>query len=110
MSSNATRKELLVLYKQILRSAKTFPSKNRAKIYQAIREEWRDYVDCTDEDKIQKQVAVAYKGLSQLRQYDIASLTANSRGGGGNLDSPDWSITLEQNPMPKPDNYKPRKK
>ena len=36
---------------------------------------------------------VAYKGLEQLRMYDNHSLNPNS---------PNWDVTLEQNPMPKP--------
>jgi len=41
---------------------------------------------------------VAYKGLEQLRMYDTESL------GGGDSGNPNWSVTLEQNPMPKPPN------
>jgi hypothetical protein len=29
---------------------------------------------------------------------------------GGNISSPNWSVTLEQNPMPKPANYDDTKK
>ena len=64
-----TREALLQLYKQLLRSCQTYPSKNRAGIYQAIREEWRDHKNQTDETKLNRQITVAYKGLSQLRQF-----------------------------------------
>lgn len=90
-------KALLFLYRRILRSAATYPSKNRWGIYESIREEFRDNKgldpDCP---KTHEKVQVAYKGLEQLRMYDQASL------GGGDPTNPNWSVTLEQNPMPKP--------
>lgn len=41
---------------------------------------------------MKQQIHVAYKGLSQLRQFD-------------NRSSASFSVSLEQNPFPKPDNY-----
>lgn len=64
-----SREALLQLYKQLLRSCQTYPSKNRAGMYQAIREEWRDHKDQADETKLNQQITIAYKGLSQLRQF-----------------------------------------
>ena len=66
-----SRRDLLQLYKQLLRSCQTYPSKNRTGIYQAIREEWRDHKDQKDETKLHRQISVAYKGLSQLRQFGM---------------------------------------
>ena len=43
-------------------------------------------------EKIKQQVHVAYKGLSQLHQFDSRSAAS-------------FSVSLEQNPFPKPDNY-----
>lgn len=94
---------LLKLYKQLLRSAATYPSKNRAGIYQSIREDWRDNKTLTGE-KLEQQLSVAFKGLSQLRQYDEHVMT------GGQHDSANWTVKLEENPMPKPDDYDERKK
>ena len=91
-------RELLHLYRKLLRSCATYPSKNRSGIYKAIQEEFRENVDLhPDDPKTQKQISVAYKGLSQLRMYDSVVLSK------GNPDSPNWEVTLEQNPMPKPD-------
>jgi len=104
MAAGSSRKDLLSLYRKLLRSAATYPSKNRDGIYQAIREEWRDHVKQQDAEKIRKQIAVAYKGLEQLRQFDVLTMT------GGNIDSPNWSVQLEQNPMPKPADYDERKR
>jgi len=90
----------LWLYRRLLRSAATYPSKNRMGIYQSIREEFRDNVplDPSDE-KTREKVAIAYKGLSQLKQFDLQTMTA------GNQSDPNWNVTLEQNPMPSPENY-----
>ena len=63
----------------------------------AIRTEFRENKGMDKDDpKTQKQIAVAYKGLQQLRMYDEQTL------GGGKANNPNWSVTLEQNPMPKP--------
>jgi hypothetical protein len=102
MSGGPSRIELLMLYRRLLRAASTYPSKKRTSIYQAIREEWRDDAQLNpmeQNEKIQERITVAYKGLSQLRQFDVMTMT------GGNISSPNWSVTLEQNPMPKPANY-----
>lgn len=103
MTSPVARESLLKLYKQILRACETYPSRNRKGIYQAIREEWRDNRSLADPKKLDQQISVAYKGLQQLRQFDEYTLT------GGNKGSPNWSVTLEQNPMPKPADYDERK-
>ncbi|KAL3788037.1 hypothetical protein HJC23_008381 [Cyclotella cryptica] len=91
-------RELLHLYRKLLRSCATYPSRNRWGIYEAIQEEFRANVHLSPDDpNTQKKISVAYKGLSQLRMYDAAVLSR------GNPDSPNWEVTLEQNPMPKPD-------
>ena len=91
-------RELLHLYRRLLRSCATYPSRNRWGIYKAIQEEFRDNIKLDPDDaKTQQKISVAYKGLSQLRMYDAMVLSK------GNPDSPNWEVTLEQNPMPKPD-------
>jgi len=87
----------LHLYRRILRSAATYPSKNRWGIYEAIREEFRENTGLDPEcPETRKKVKVAYKGLEQLNMYQQTNL------GGGSASNPNWSVTLEQNPMPKP--------
>jgi len=88
---------LLQLYKRLLRAAEDFPSIKRAEIYQSIRDEFRLNKEMDPKDEKTKiQIAVAYKGLSQLRQFDVDEMT------GGKGEDADWEINLEQNPMPKP--------
>ena len=81
------------LYRRLLRSCETYPSKNRGRIYQSIREDFRDNKDLeVDSIKARTQIHVAFKGLDQLHQFD-GRRQAN------------FSVQLEQNPFPKPDNY-----
>jgi len=90
-------RELLHLYRRLLRAAATYPSKNRWGIHAAIREEFRENSNLDPEDPAtHKQIHVAHKGLSQLQMYDAMKLSS------GDPESPNWSVTLEQNPMPKP--------
>jgi hypothetical protein len=56
------------------------------------------------EEDAQVKVSLAYKGLSQLRQFDVDSMT------GGDPGSSSWNVQLEQNPMPKPTDYEERMK
>jgi Complex 1 protein (LYR family) len=104
LASGSSRKELLILYRRLLRSAATYPSMKRESIYQAIREDWRENATLTQEESIRRQISVAYKGLSQLRQFDEMTMTGGAAG------SPNWNVTLEQNPMPKPADYDDKKK
>lgn len=97
MSIQHKNKDLLHLYKKLLRSSSKYPSKNRWGIYEAIREEFRESVNLDPEaGDTKKKIQVAYKGLSQLNQYSEHSLNK------GDQKSPNWSVHLEQNPMPKP--------
>jgi hypothetical protein len=93
MASNASSKELVHLYRKLLRSCQIYPSKNRNRIFESIREDFRENASLDpSSQKAKKQVHIAYKGLSQLGQFD-------GRG------SANFSVTLEQNPFPKPDGY-----
>lgn len=90
-------RDLLHLYRRLLRSCATYPSKNRWGIYKAIQEEFRDNINLDPNDeKTKTNIGLAYKGLGQLQQYDAMRLSK------GNPESPNWEVTLEQNPMPKP--------
>ena len=93
MASQVTKKDLVYLYRRLLRACETYPSKNRSRIYQSIREEFKENKNLEPEsEKVVKQIRVAYKGLEQLHQFDGRHM-------------PNFSIQLEQNPFPKPDNY-----
>ena len=102
MSSAKTilsRNDILHLYKKLLRGGAVYPSKNAPKIVQSIREEFKENstLDINSEKAI-KQHTLALQGLQQLHQFDSRQLSTN------------FSVTLEQNPFPKPDNYDDDKK
>ena len=85
--------DLLKIYKQLLRGCQTYPSKNRLKIYDSVKEDFRMNMNLDpSSEKAKQQVQIAYKGLSQVHQFDNRSAT-------------NFSVSLEQNPFPKPDNY-----
>jgi hypothetical protein len=85
------------LYRRLLRSCQRYPSKNRNKMYESIREDFRENASLDpSSEKTRKQVHIAYQGLSQLGQFD-------GRG------SANFSVSLEQNPFPKPDGYVDKK-
>ena len=93
MTSSVTRRDLLNLYRRLLRSCETYPSKNRGRIYQSIREDFRENKNLEPgTDQTRKQIHVGFKGLEQLHQFDGRKM-------------PNFSVQLEQNPFPKPDHY-----
>jgi hypothetical protein len=97
MASSVTRKDLVYLYRRLLRSCETYPSKNRSRIYQSIREDFRENKNLEPGSEFtRKQIHVAYKGLEQLHQFDGRS-------------NPIFTVQLEQNPFPKPDNYEDKR-
>ena len=82
---------MINLYRNIIKAAKKFPSKKRDKIVEEIRFEFRKNAKETDAKKVDQYVSLAKKGLGQLSMYSNLSGT---QGG--------WSVTLDQEPMPKP--------
>ena len=88
----ASTKETLLLYRQIVKAAKTFPSIKRVKILGEIRQGFRENKSLAPEDaKVKEQLALAKKGLLQLSQY---SSLPRQKG--------NWSVQMETDPMPKP--------
>ena len=83
--------EILHLYKQIIKHAKVFPSKNRMRILKEIRAEFRENKSLTDHSKIGIEWDKANKGLSQLTMYTSLNRSASH-----------WVVELEKNPMPRP--------
>ena len=98
MSSNSPN-HLLHLYRQLLRASEKYPSKNKLKIYQGVREEFREnkIIDCPD--KTRRKIDDAYHGLQRLRQFDENAMSAASAPGlgHGTRKSNDWSVDLGKN-------------
>ena len=84
------RKNILKLYKLVLFNAKIFPSRNRDKIVQEIRNEFRANAKLQDELKIKECIELAERGLTQLTAY---TRLREEQG--------DWSVDLEKNPLPR---------
>ena len=82
---------LLSVYRNLLKKAKVFPSKNRTRILNEIRMEFRRNQNLTDPKKLAECIELATKGIQQLSMY--SDLPRNSTS---------WAVTMEQNPMPKP--------
>lgn len=104
MSSLITSKsELLKVYRRLIRLSRDYPSKNKLGIERSIREEFKEnrHLD-PQQEATKRKVALAFQGISQLNQFNIEKMT-------GGVDSPNWQVSLDQNPMPMPDNYVRRK-
>ena len=79
------KSDLITLYRNIIRHAKVFPSKNRFRILKEIRVEFRENKTMTDSYQLSLSYQKATKGLSQLQMY-----TNLKRG----PQSPDWVVDL----------------
>lgn len=65
----ATREQVLLLYRQILRTAKHFPSVKRDAVIQDIKAEFRDHAVLTDVETIRHHMQVGIRSLEQLEAY-----------------------------------------
>ena len=90
MSQQISKKSVVSLYRAIVRSAKVFPSKNRSRILEEIRVDFRKNKNLEAGEKLTDALNVAIKGLSQLGMY---SNLDPSRGS-------DWAVTLDSSPLP----------
>ena len=86
--SGATSRQILKVYKILLQNLKVFPSKNRDKLYEEVRVEFRANAKETDTNKIRTYRDLAIKGVEQLRAYT-------------NLDDRalNWEVNLEEAPL-----------
>ena len=65
----ATREQVLLLYRQILRAAKHFPSIKRDAVIQDIKAEFRDHSGFSDAETIRHHMQVGIRSLEQLQSY-----------------------------------------
>lgn len=85
-----TRKSVVSLYRNIVRSAKVFPSRNRNRILAEIRHDFRKNKNLETGEKLSEALGIAVKGLSQLNMYSNLDPTKGA----------DWAVTLDSSPMP----------
>ena len=83
-------KSILTLYRQIIRSAKVFPSRNRQRILDGIRVDFKTNKGLEEGEKRTEALNIAIKGLSQLNMYSKLDPTRGA----------DWAVTLDSSPMP----------
>lgn len=81
---------ILQLYKNILFSAKRFPSIKRNNIINEIKIGFRQYKDNTDQQIINQQIHIAQDGLTKLSMYSTLKNNSNS-----------WSVNMDSQPMPR---------
>jgi LYR motif-containing protein 4 len=89
-SRQMTRQSVVSLYRNIVRSAKVFPSRNRGRILTEIRFDFRKNKDLEAGEKLSEALGIAVKGLSQLNMYTNLDPTRGA----------DWAVTLDSSPMP----------
>ena len=84
------RADVLKLYRNILKNAKVFPSRNRERIYKEIVAEFKSNKNLTDSSKLALAFEKASSGLGQLSKYTSLKHSQTS-----------WVVELEKEPMPK---------
>ena len=85
------KQSLLLLYRHILKSAVHFPSKNKLKIIKEIKVTFRVNKSLSEPSEINKQIKLAVEGLEQLSMYSNLKFKSG-----------DWSVNMQQQPMPPP--------
>lgn len=68
-SSQQQRIHVWSLYRNLIKYAKLYPSSNRDKMVIAIKEEFRDHRNETDEKKLERYLSEAEGGLQRLQSY-----------------------------------------
>lgn len=87
--SQASKRRVLALYKQLLRDAAHFPSVKRSAIIQDIKLEFREKASLTDPAKVQHAIDVAMQGLGTMQKYT-----------GLDKKSKSWRVSLEDSAHP----------
>ena len=80
----ASREMVLLLYRQILRAAKRFPSIKRDSLIGDIKAEFRDHRAETDAEAVRQHMAVGIRSLEQLEAYS-----------GMDKHASDWAVYLK---------------
>jgi LYR motif-containing protein 4 len=80
----ATKEQVLLLYRHILRAAKHFPSIKKDGLISDIKTEFRDHKQLSDTKEIQHHMQVGIRSLEQLESYSGMDRKAN-----------DWAVYLK---------------
>ncbi|CAL52850.1 Complex 1 LYR protein [Ostreococcus tauri] len=74
----------LRLYRAVLRSANKFPSRNRGKMVEEIKTEFREGRAATDAREIETRIAAARDGLDRLNAFSNMDTTSST-----------WQVSLK---------------
>jgi hypothetical protein len=83
-SSASATQPVLLLYRQLLRAAKIYPSKNRNRIVSDIKSGFRSNMHITDAKKIGEELSEARQGLKIMSGIN-SMVTGRAK---------DWSVTV----------------
>jgi Complex 1 protein (LYR family) len=86
-------RQVLHLYRAILKNGRHYPSRNRNEIINEARELFREHKVLTDQDKIRKELENARVGLNELLMYAPKQMKSDGH------DS-EWSVTLRGGTLP----------
>ena len=87
-SGKLERSSLLGLYRDLLRTVRTFPSKKRLSIREDIRVTFREGARLRNARGVAAAVEVGVRGLETMRKYTTLDKNASH-----------WSVTLDQAPL-----------
>ena len=63
------RREVLSLYRQLLKYGKVYPTKNREGLLKEIKAEFREGKGLSNRADIEEKIAVARSGIEQMRLF-----------------------------------------
>jgi len=85
------QREVLKLYRQLLRLGRVYPSKNRDAVLLEIKAEFKEGMAISSQGEIEKRLASARQGVDQMKVYcnlsrNDSAWSVSLDGGGGNLE------------------------
>jgi hypothetical protein len=73
-----TGRAVLSLYKQLLRTAVTHPTKKRASIIREIQNGFRESRNETDPKKLEALFAESFAALKEMRRYEVLTKSTST--------------------------------
>jgi len=85
------QREVLGLYRQLLRLGRVYPSKNRDAVLLEIKAEFKEGKSLSSQEEIERRLASAKQGISQMKVYcnlsrNDSAWSVSLDGGGGKIE------------------------
>lgn len=80
MSFPKSSRDVVKVYRSILRAAKTFPSRNKEGMIAEIKTEFRSNKDVSDPEKVEEMRKLAMQSLEQLRSWSASDSGSQDSG------------------------------